>query len=962
MRQLFALGVAAAISAAFGWSSLRADDTPTPKSDASPDLDLQEMLQRSHSNSAASGPSTLKKYRDFAEVVQGAEKIEGLFTLHKKDDHLYAEIRPNQFDQPLLAPITIARGLAQAGIPLTRDDEMVLVFHKAGDRVQLIRRNVHYKAPSGTPIEKAVKQNYTDSILQSLPIVTVNPAGGMSTVIDLSEIYLTDFAQLGLGFFDRNRSSISKVKAFPNNVELQIEATYGGGGGRFRGDDNGVADPRGVTVVIHYSLMRLPDPGYRPRLADDRVGHFLSATKDFGRIESETPFVRMVNRWRLEKANPRAKLSSPKKQIVFYVEDTVPFEYRPYVEDGIREWNKAFEKIGFRDAIAVRWQQPGEEFDPEDTNYCTFRWITTNRTYAMSCLRANPLTGEMIDGDVIFDASWIKAWKQQYAILTGAPTVKDGQTTTAEGFEPIGVGEIISPILAAKRGFGLPIPLEFRRSDDPGAPALALMPAETTPLQAHLARRFAGNQAAFCQFSSGMQAEMSLALLALAEEKKGEVDAKLPEELLGQAIKEVTMHEVGHSLGLRHNFKASTMLSIDQLNDTSVTRSKGNTGSVMDYTPINLAPKGQKQGDYFTATIGPYDYWAIEYAYREIDGNETEELKKIAARAPDADLVFATDEDMYGNNDPFVNTYDLGSDVSRFARDRIVLADQLLKNLDAKTVKEGESWVRNRTAFSFLLNQYGNAAALLSGYIGGQEVSRHHKGDKDARDPIVPVSGAKQREALTFLVDHILNGQSFQFSPETLRRLGVEKWSHWGSESGFGSSVDFPVLERVLAIQKIALSQCLDGNVLARLQNQELQADPASKPLKISEVFRALTDGIWSELKGPAADAKEKTLAISTLRRNLQREYLKRLSTMVLGERVPSINDRYTFVYFDSAGSAPADARALARLHLKEIRDKIGAALALKDVLIDDTTKAHLEECHDRIGKVLDAGLDANGF
>ena len=157
------------------------------------------------------------------------------------------------------------------------------------------------------------------------------------------------------------------------------------GGPRARspmGDDDGVADRRGITLVIHYSLLRAPEFGYQPRTADDRVGHFLSASKDFASTDVDSNFVRLVNRWRLEKANPQAKLSPPRKQIVWYVEDTVPIEYRPYVEEGIREWNKAFEKIGFRDAIAVRWEEPGrDDFDPEDSNYCTFRWITADVGY-----------------------------------------------------------------------------------------------------------------------------------------------------------------------------------------------------------------------------------------------------------------------------------------------------------------------------------------------------------------------------------------------------------------------------------------------------------------------------------------------------------------------------------------------------------------------------------------------------
>ena len=183
------------------------------------------------------------------------------------------------------------------------------------------------------------------------------------------------------------------------------------------------------------------------------MGHFLSATKDFGINDPDSNFVRYINRWRLEKSDSQAKLSPPKKQIIWYVEDTVPLEYRPYVEDGISEWNKAFEKIGFKNAIAVRWQESGrDDFDPEDTNYCTFRWITSDVSYAMSCLRANPMTGEMIDGDVVFDASFIRYWKDSYALLIGSTTTAAGEHQAT----PLAFGEVISPILASKMGFGQP--------------------------------------------------------------------------------------------------------------------------------------------------------------------------------------------------------------------------------------------------------------------------------------------------------------------------------------------------------------------------------------------------------------------------------------------------------------------------------------------------------------------------
>ncbi len=189
----------------------------------------------------------------------------------------------------------------------------------------------------------------------------------------------------------------------------------------------------------------------------------------------------------------------------------------------------------------------------------------------------------------------------------------------------------------------------------------------------------------------------------------------------------------------------------------------------MDYTPLNFAPKGQKQGDFVTTTIGPYDYWAIEYAYKEVMGDEAGELKKIASRAPEHDLVFATDNDLSISNDPQVNAFDLGSDPCRFAQDRTTLATQLLKDLDAKVVKDGEPWSRARVAFSVLMNEFGNAADLVSSYVGGQSIARDHKGDKDARDPITPVAGDKQRASLRFLIENVLGDKSFQFSPALLR-------------------------------------------------------------------------------------------------------------------------------------------------------------------------------------------------
>ncbi|HEY1378464.1 MAG TPA: zinc-dependent metalloprotease, partial [Gemmataceae bacterium] len=727
-----------------------------------------------------------KKFEDFDAVVKGAKEHDGLFKLYQKDDHVYAEIRQDQFDRPLLAPIAIARGMGQGGHTLNFDEQWVLAFRKVGDRVHVIRRNVHFTARPGTPAAKAVETTYTDSVLLALPIKALNPMR-MSVLIDLNQIFMTDFANLGIGMLDPSRSTWAKVKAYPKNIELQVAATFSGFGGRGRmmmGND-AVIDPRGTTVVIHYGLVQLPEHGYQTRVADDRVGHFVTVVRDYSNDSKDTSFVRYVNRWRLERADgfPPTKLAPPKKKIVFWIEKSVPEEYRAYVRDGILEWNKAFEKIGFRDAIEVR-QQESEDFDPEDINYATFRWITTNGAFAMGPSRVNPMTGEILDADIIFDADLVRSWKQEAGLFNGKAALE----------------EPASLVRATKQGDFLRDALSWNdRAGNPEAAGERL-------LDQYKAVRQGMCQCGACLKSQLGLAAMSLAALAPADPRASQAEKdKASEELVGQAIKYVTMHEVGHTLGLRHNFKSSTMLRADQLNDVALTRKQGLIGSVMDYAAVNLAPKGVKQGDYFTTTLGPYDYWAIEYAYKPLGGGFAgsmpaglpagllggamlgggggdAELKKIASRAAEPGLAYATDEDLYGGSDPLVHAWDLGADPLQFAQDRTKLAENLFKDLADRIVDQGEGYQRARQAFGVLLKQYGDAAALSSYFVAGEMMHRDHRGDPNARDPFVPVPADKQRAALRFVQDQILTDAPFKFPPELLRKLAADRWVHWGNE------------------------------------------------------------------------------------------------------------------------------------------------------------------------------------
>ncbi|HEV3084811.1 MAG TPA: zinc-dependent metalloprotease, partial [Gemmataceae bacterium] len=421
-----------------------------------------------------------------------------------------------------------------------------------------------------------------------------------------------------------------------------------------------------------------------------------------------------------------------------------------------------------------------------------------------------------------------------------------------------------------------------------------------------------------------------------------------------------------------HNFKGSTMLPNNQLHDTKITRAKGLVGSVMDYNPVNLAPKGVKQGDYFTTTIGPYDYWAIEYAYKPLSGGtegEAGELQKIANKGARPGHEFGSDEDIFLTADPLTNPFDLGSDVMKFAEDRMLLAEELMQGLSSRVVDSGEGYQRARVAFSILLSQYGNGAYLIARYIGGEHAHRDHRGDPGGRDPLVPVAAAKQREGLKFLQEHIFSDQPFQFPPELLRKLAVERWHHWGTQPG---STDFPLHDRILGIQQVALNELLSSGVLRRIQNNAMKAEKNEQPLVLAEVFRSVSDGIWCDLPNGAAKEEKKTVpngaakeekrtvTSSIMRRNLQREHVKKLSSLVLGQRTGS-SGGFAILFGSSNSSAtPPDARSLARMHLREIDKRIVSTLTDKQAALDDTARAHLEECHERIGKVLNASMQVN--
>ena len=853
----------------------------------------------------AGGPNAGRpKYPPFTDVLRDMKTADGLFRLYYNDTQILAELGGQHFNRDFIVLISIAKGISEGqilgGMTWGFGDDWIWQFRKVQDNVHIVRRNLRFRAAPGSPEEKAVSLAYTDSILFSLPIVTMGPTGGV--VIDLTRVFMSDLPQIGSAlpgfFFAPDKSTWAQVKSLEQNVELEVAATYASGGNF---EIETVPDSRGVSVNVHYSISLLPQTGYQPRQADDRVGYFLTVVKDFSKRGDEDRFVRYINRWDLQKVDPSAELSPPRKPIIFWLEKTVPFQYRKPIRDGILEWNKAFEKAGFVNAVEVRQQEDRDTWDPEDINYNTFRWITAGAGFAMGPSRVNPSTGQILDADIIFDSDFVQFWKQEY-----------------ETFTPQAMAELTHMPLdmqAFKRDWG-----------------------KTSQLHRH-------SSLCQCELHNGMSQELALASIVLAAQPLGPDALKQQEKIIMQGLKEVTMHEVGHTLGLRHNFKSSTMYTLSELNDVEKTKDTGLTGSVMDYSPVNIVPKDMKQGDYYSNTIGPYDLWAIEYGYKPLGGGtdgEVGELQKIASRAADPLLSYATDEDTMGpfSPDPLSNRFDLGKDTVEYAEARARLISELIPGVVERVTANGDGYQRARQAFGVLLRNYGNAMFMAARNVGGVYVNRDHKGDPNERAPFVVVPVEKQMQALAMIEERVLSDKPFNFPPELYNHLAASRWLHWGTNTPL--TPDFPVHDVINQWQQQILFLLLSSATLDRLHDAELKVPADQNVLTTADLITRVTGAVYAEVANlQPGEYTNRKPAISSLRRNLQRGYLKQLSALAMGE-----------------SGAPEDCRTVAFGELSALDVRIKDKLANPDLKLDTYSRSHLQETSALIQKVLEARLN----
>ena len=830
-----------------------------------------------------------------ADILRGATRVESYIDLFQKDEQLYAILEADDFEQDLLVLISIARGIGQrplfAGATWDFGNDWVCQFRRVGERVHFVRRNTRYRSSPGTPEAQAIRDSFSDSILASLPILAERESGAV--LVDLSSLLMSDLSNVQEtlpGFeFSPQRSNLEDVEGFPNNFEIGVSATYTSDGST---KYESVPDSRALTVGLHYSISRLPESNYQPRVADDRIGYFLTVSKDYSSEPQEDRFVRYINRWYLEKADASLSMSAPKEPIVFWIEKTVPHRYREAIRAGMLEWNRAFEKLGFKDAIVVKQQPDDATWNPCDVRYNTFRWITSGISIAMGPTRVNPLTGQILDADIVFDADYLQRWKRKY-----------------EYFSP----EDVSLMTGGAHD------LNSYRNQRSGRHSAGL-------------HRYS----CLCQHGFSHEIALSSSVLATASRSSSEV-----ERLTQQGIKKTVMHEVGHALGLRHNFKGSTYLSMGTIRERSLdAEPRAMAGSVMDYLPAKFARGDQEQGRFYTPTIGPYDHWAIEYGYRQFDMADTMSeqpyLQAIAMRSAEQGHAFATDEETRGiDADPGSGVYDFGNDPLEFAEHQAQLVAESWDGLVERVTGEGKGYQRSRQAFGVLLATHGRAMYTVAKLIGGIHTTHSHRGDPNSTAPYRVVTAEHQRRTLQFLSQYLFSDEYFQAPLQLGTKLSTSHWNHWGSE--IGERTDFPAHQSILMWQRRIVDKLLSPLTLARLHDSEILIPSDEDAFTVAELMERMTDEIFSELwtvgEGEYSNRKP---AISSLRRNLQSEVLERYVSLTQMD-----------------AEAPAICSSLAVAELNRIAQRSRKLLTCS-IRFDSYTRAHLAELVRQAEKTLD--------
>ncbi len=774
-------------------------------------------------------PKPKPKSKTIADLTKSSKKIEGLFTIYQDTitGAVKLLINEKQLNKDYIYFSQIADGVAEAGAYRgSYKGSSVFQLRNFFNKIEFVAPNTSFYFDENNAISKSADANISHAVIASGKILASDKKKGLH-LIDANGLFLSEtFTRIkqprfpgsspfafSLGRFDKNKSKINNIKNYPENTNIKTEYVYSNPS-VLNGGSQAVTDGRNVSIKVFHTFMNMPSDEYEVRMDDPRVGYFLTETNDMTSTETVN-YRDMIHRWKLVKKNPDAEISEPVKPITWWIENSTPIEWRETIKEGVLAWNEAFEKAGFKNAMVVKVQPDDAEWDAGDIRYNVLRWTSSPNPpfggYGPSFV--NPRTGEILGADIMLE----------YVHFTNR-------------------------IFADK--------LYNDASEN--------MKLET--LEELKAKKFLEkNNLLYCSAGHVLHENLQLVSAVLQASGASELDM---EAIKKEGMKSLIMHEVGHTLGLNHNMKASQLFSPSQLADANFIEGKALTGSVMDYAGINITNDRSKQGQYYDMAVGPYDIWAIQFGYTPFKSETEKDL--LLNRSTEPELIFGNDaDDMRSPGkaiDPRVMIGDLSNDPITYSINRFELVNSMMKNLKTQFLKEGETYEDLRRAYYTLHNQTRIAGGVVSRFIGGVYVDRSTYGQKGGAQPYTPVSLKDQKRAMEALKKYIFAPNAFDAPNDIYNYLAKQRRGY----NFFGGPEDPKIHEQVLGYQTSVLAHIMHPNTLQRISNSELYGNK----YKLSSYMTDLNNMMFKpDVYG----------SINSFRQNLQAVYTKRLIEMLNG-------------------------------------------------------------------------------
>ncbi|MGH7541504.1 MAG: zinc-dependent metalloprotease, partial [Gemmatimonadota bacterium] len=791
------------------------------------------------------GPDSAREDEDegpkpYDEVVtEEAVTDSGLFHLHRVDSTLLFEIPDSILEREILLVTRTARTPTNLGYGGLKANTQTLRFHERRDEDEVLLRIVSYEnvAADSLPIYEAVRNANFEPILESFDIAAYNE-DSTTVVLDVTPLFTEDEPMLGLGrgprevydisSLDESRSYIQSARSFPRNVEVRHVLTYSA--------QNPPSNPStgSITVEMNQSMILLPERPMQPRLWDERVGFFRVSQVDYGRSDQKVVTRRYVTRWRLEPSDTaafrRGELVEPVKQIVYYIDPATPEKWRPYLKAGIEDWNAAFERAGFRNAIQGRMPPSPEEdpeFSPEDVRYSVIRWFPSEVQNAFGPHVHDPRSGEILESDIGWFHNVANLLRNWYFVQTAAANPE--------------------------------------------------------------ARR-----------------------------------VHFDDEVMGKLIRFVAAHEVGHTLGLPHNMKASAAFPVDSLRAPGFVCRNGVAPSIMDYARFNYVAQPGDERVCFDPRVGEYDKYAIAWGYRPILDAATPDEEKatlnewILEHEGDPVYYFGDPSGL----DPTSLTEAIGADAMEAGRLGIENLKRIVPNLIEWTRQDGEDYSELDELYDQVIAQWNRYMGHVATNIGGVTRTRKAFGQEGPVYEFVPEE--TQRRAMRFFDEQGLEPPVWMVDETILSR--IENPS---------------TVERMRGLQVGVVNRILDPGRMQRLI--EAGVRNGGDAYDLGEMLGDLREAVWRELSSGEP--------IGVYRRNLQRGYLERLEFLMTFDITPIFAFGDFGDFFTRVDVSQSDIRPFVRGELETLRAEIRRALARGP---ERPTRLHLEDALVRIDDILD--------